>query len=113
MRGIGEWSAQMFLMFRLGRLDVMPTGDLGVQEGLRRLDGLDGVVSIRGKGLMIGVQLDEDCGELVGRAMARGVLLNVTAGNVIRLLPPMVMSDEEGDKVADTVIDLVREWGAG
>ena len=41
VRGIGVWSAQMFLLFRLGRLDVMPTGDLGVQEGLRRLDGLD------------------------------------------------------------------------
>lgn len=40
VRGVGEWTAQMFLMFRLGRLDVMPTKDLGVQEGLRRLDGL-------------------------------------------------------------------------
>ena len=39
--GIGEWTAQMFLMFRLGRLDVMPAGDLGVQEGLRILDGLE------------------------------------------------------------------------
>ncbi|HIF07776.1 MAG TPA: DNA-3-methyladenine glycosylase 2 family protein [Gemmatimonadetes bacterium] len=40
--GIGEWTAQMFLIFKLGRLDVMPTGDLGVQEGMRILDGLDG-----------------------------------------------------------------------
>ena len=40
VRGIGEWTAQMFLMFRLGRLDVLPTGDLGVQEGARILDGL-------------------------------------------------------------------------
>ena len=39
VRGIGEWSAQMFLIFRLGRLDVMPTTDLGVREGARRLDG--------------------------------------------------------------------------
>ena len=39
--GIGEWTVQMFLIFRLGRLDVMPSGDLGVQEGLRILDGLD------------------------------------------------------------------------
>jgi DNA-3-methyladenine glycosylase II len=39
--GIGVWSAQMFLIFQLGRLDVMPCGDLGVQEGLRRLDGLE------------------------------------------------------------------------
>ena len=38
--GIGEWTAQMFLIFKLGRLDVMPSNDLGVQEGLRRLDGL-------------------------------------------------------------------------
>ena len=39
--GIGEWTAQMFLIFKLGRLDIMPAGDLGVQEGLRILDGLD------------------------------------------------------------------------
>ena len=39
--GIGEWTTQMFLIFKLGRLDVMPGGDLGVQEGLRVLDGLD------------------------------------------------------------------------
>ena len=39
--GIGEWTAQMFLIFRLGRLDVMPAGDLGVREGVRRLDGLE------------------------------------------------------------------------
>ena len=38
--GIGEWTAQMFLIFKLGRLDIMPAGDLGVQEGLRILDGL-------------------------------------------------------------------------
>lgn len=42
VRGIGRWSAQMFLLFRLGRLDVLAEGDLGVQEGLRLLDGLDG-----------------------------------------------------------------------
>ena len=39
--GIGEWTAQMFLMFRLGRLDVMPAGDLGVREGARILDALE------------------------------------------------------------------------
>lgn len=41
VRGIGVWSAQMFLLFRLGRLDVLAPGDLGLQEGLRILDGLD------------------------------------------------------------------------
>jgi 3-methyladenine DNA glycosylase/8-oxoguanine DNA glycosylase len=38
--GVGEWTAQMFLIFKLGRLDVMPSTDLGIQEGLKRLDGL-------------------------------------------------------------------------
>ncbi|MBC8328866.1 MAG: DNA-3-methyladenine glycosylase 2 family protein [Planctomycetes bacterium] len=41
VRGIGPWAAQMFLIFKLGRLDVLPTADLGVQEGLRRLDELE------------------------------------------------------------------------
>lgn len=41
VRGIGRWSAEMFLIFQLGRLDVMPVGDLGVQEGVRLLDGLE------------------------------------------------------------------------
>jgi len=41
VRGIGPWTAQMFLLFRLGRLDVLAPGDLGLQEGLRRLDGLE------------------------------------------------------------------------
>ena len=41
VRGVGPWTAQMFLMFQLGRLDVMPTHDLGIQEGLKRLDDLD------------------------------------------------------------------------
>jgi len=40
IRGIGAWTAQMFLMFRLGRLDVLPVNDMGIQEGIRRLDGL-------------------------------------------------------------------------
>ncbi len=39
VRGIGVWTAQMFLLFKLGRLDVLPTTDLGIQEGLRLLDG--------------------------------------------------------------------------
>ncbi len=40
VRGIGPWTAKMFLIFKLGRLDVLPSTDLGVQEGLRQLDGL-------------------------------------------------------------------------
>jgi 3-methyladenine DNA glycosylase/8-oxoguanine DNA glycosylase len=40
VRGIGVWTARMFLLFRLGRLDVLAPDDLGIREGVRRLDGL-------------------------------------------------------------------------
>jgi DNA-3-methyladenine glycosylase II len=42
VRGVGRWTAEMFLMFQLGRPDVWPTGDLGVRSGYARLHGLDG-----------------------------------------------------------------------
>ena len=51
---------------------------------------MHGVVEIRGQGLMIGIELDRPCGELVGVARDAGVLINVTADNVIRLVPPLI-----------------------
>ncbi|MDZ7753086.1 MAG: aspartate aminotransferase family protein [Gammaproteobacteria bacterium] len=72
------------------------------------LAGLPGVVEIRGRGLMMGIELDRPCGELVARGLEQGLLINVTAQRVIRLLPPLVMSDAEADQLADGVIHLVR-----
>jgi acetylornithine aminotransferase len=66
------------------------------------------VVNIRGKGLMIGIELDRPCAELVGKATDEGVLLNVTAGNTIRLLPPLIINREQADEVIDTVCKLVE-----
>ena len=60
---------------------------------------------------MIGIVLDRPCGELVGKALDAGVLLNVTAENVIRLLPPLVMSDDEAGHLVTSVSDLVAEFG--
>lgn len=67
---------------------------------------------IRGLGLLIGIELDRPCAELVGMALARGLLINVTAGNTIRLLPPLVMSDEEADSLVHGVTELVTEFVA-
>ncbi|TXH68084.1 MAG: aspartate aminotransferase family protein [Thiothrix sp.] len=69
-----------------------------------------GVKDIRGKGLMIGIQLERDCGELVKQGLAQGILINVTAGNVIRLLPPLVISQQQADQIITTVIDLIRDF---
>ncbi|GMR07595.1 MAG: aspartate aminotransferase family protein [Gammaproteobacteria bacterium] len=70
------------------------------------------VTSVRGKGLMIGIELDMPCGDLVGIAMTRGMLINVTAETTIRLLPPLVITDEEADTIIDTVCSLINEFTA-
>ena len=76
------------------------------------LDDQPYIKDIRGKGLMIGIELDRDCGTLVGMALERGLLINVTAGNTIRLLPPLVMSNDEAAQLVSTVTDLINEFVA-
>jgi acetylornithine/N-succinyldiaminopimelate aminotransferase len=75
----------------------------------QRLGGLNNVKEIRGMGLMIGIELDAPCGELVQKAQDRGLLINVAVDNVIRLLPPLIISDEEADQICDIVSSLVEE----
>ena len=67
------------------------------------------VVDIRGLGAMVGVELDRPCAELVAQALAKGLLINVTAGQTIRLLPPLNMSDAEVDQVVEILAALIRE----
>jgi acetylornithine aminotransferase len=74
------------------------------------LEGLAGVVAIRGDGLMIGIELDRPCGELVTRALERGLLINVTAEKVIRLLPALVFSDADARELVGLLVPLVREF---
>ncbi|MGM0680516.1 MAG: aminotransferase class III-fold pyridoxal phosphate-dependent enzyme, partial [Pseudomonadota bacterium] len=66
-----------------------------------------GVVECRGKGLMLAVELDRPCGELMQQALERGLLINVTAGNVVRLLPPLILSDEEAEQIINGVSELI------
>ncbi len=73
------------------------------------LKGCASVVDIRTQGLMIGIELDKPCGELVQVALKQGLLINVTAGNVIRLLPPLVITTEQIDSVIDTLSRLIRQ----
>jgi acetylornithine/N-succinyldiaminopimelate aminotransferase len=65
---------------------------------------------IRGMGLMIGVELKEPCGELVKQALDAGLVINVTADNVIRMLPPLVMNEAEGRQVVERLVPLVKAF---
>lgn len=69
-----------------------------------------GVVRIRNAGLMIGIELDRPCGDLVKQALAAGLLINVTSENVIRLLPPLVMRRAEASELVDILLPLVRDF---
>jgi len=82
-----------------------------IRAGLRdALAGVAGVAEIRGLGLMIGIELDRPCGELVTRALDAGLLINVTADRVIRLLPPLVIGERDARALVDTLAPLVRQF---
>ena len=82
-----------------------------IRDGLATaLAGQSGLLAIRGQGLMIGVELDRPCGELVTRALDAGLLINVTAERVIRLLPPLVITDDEADELVSRLGELIRAF---
>ncbi len=71
------------------------------------LEGVAGVEEIRGQGLLIGIELDRNCGELVTSALEEGLLINVTAERVVRLLPPLVMGDAEAEELVAQLSRLI------
>jgi len=70
----------------------------------------DGIVEVRGMGLMIGVELARPCGELVRQALDAGLVLNVTADNVVRMLPPLVMNEAEAREVLARLLPLLEAF---
>ena len=82
-----------------------------IREGLAEaLSDVSGVVEIRGLGLMIGIELDRPCGELVGKGLEAGLLINVTADKVVRLLPSLVFTDAEAKELVERLSALIRTF---
>jgi len=84
-------------------------GDRMLTSFRDRLGGRNNVKDIRGKGLMLAVELTSPCSEIVQKALDQRLLLNVTADSVIRLLPPLIITDEEAERICDVVCTLVEE----
>jgi acetylornithine/N-succinyldiaminopimelate aminotransferase len=81
-----------------------------LREGLQReLGSLPGVVEIRGQGLIIGIELDRPCGELLGQAAEAGLMLSVTADKVIRLLPALIINEDEVTQMLAILCPLVKK----
>jgi acetylornithine/N-succinyldiaminopimelate aminotransferase len=82
-----------------------------LKAGLERgLVGLAGFVEVRGQGLMLGIELDRPCGELLALAAQAGLLLSVTADSVIRLVPALILSATEADRMVETLVLLIRNF---
>lgn len=80
-----------------------------LQDALEaNLAGHAQVTEIRGRGLMIGIELDSNCGELKADALAKNVIINVTRGNTVRLLPPLIIDDAQVECIASTVSEIIR-----
>lgn len=84
-------------------------GNYLLQQLTERLGGLDDVIEVRGQGLMLGIEMKQPCTELVEKAAAKGLLINVTAQSVIRLLPPLNISQEEADQLVQTLGELLTQ----
>ena len=69
-----------------------------------------GVVAVRGMGLMLGIELDRPCAELVQRALDVGLLINVTADKIVRLLPPLIINRDEAQQLIDRLSVLIRDF---
>ena len=90
--------------------NAVKTGAI-IREGMAAaLSATPGLKQIRGMGLMLGIELDRPCGELVDIARDAGLLINVTVENVIRLLPPLVLSEAEAKEIVERLASLVKTF---
>ncbi len=89
---------------------IAQKGEALLNRFKNELNSESGVKDIRGKGYMIGIQLDRPCGELVTQALEKGLLINVTRGDTIRLLPPFVMSSDQTETLVTNLTSLIKEF---
>jgi len=82
-----------------------------ILSGLREaLEGVDGVVEVRGQGLMMGIELDRPCAAIIRKGLEAGIVFNVTAERVIRLLPPLVYRAEHGELLVERLAAVIRTF---
>ncbi len=85
-------------------------GDYMLEQFNKEFADVEGVVDIRGLGLMMGIELDRDCPELVKTALENKLLINVTAGKVIRLLPPIIINKEQADEIVNVIVKITKDF---
>ncbi|PCK09909.1 MAG: aspartate aminotransferase family protein [Alteromonadaceae bacterium] len=87
-------------------------GSFILEQFKEQLSTSDHVVDVRGKGMMIGIELDRECKSLVESAKAKGLLINVANANTIRLLPPLIINKAQASEIVATTVDIIHEFYA-
>lgn len=107
-------SAALAVLDTLCNTDLIETAETKGREICRQIGektrGVEQITDIRHLGLMIGIDLDRPCGELVGMALAKGLLINVTADSTIRLLPPLLIDEQQIEMLTDSLAAIIREY---
>ena len=85
-------------------------GSYFLENFRKSLEGVQGIIDIRGKGLMMAIELEKNCPDLVEKALNNKLLINVTSGNVIRLLPSLIMTKLEADQVVSILTDTLKKY---
>ncbi|MHB8742433.1 MAG: acetylornithine/succinylornithine family transaminase [Sulfuricaulis sp.] len=95
-----------------GKFDVRAaqTGERLLIKLKEALGAITGVKDIRGRGLMLAIELDRPCKELLQMALEHGILINVTADNIVRLLPPLILTDKEADLLVQELKNIVSAF---
>jgi acetylornithine aminotransferase len=76
----------------------------------KNLSPLKGVKEIRGQGLMLGIELEKPCGVIMNRALEAGLLLSVTADTVVRLVPPLIITEAEADEIVSILVPVIKSF---
>src|SRR2546427_752687 len=98
-------------LFRSGLLaHTTKVGDHLKATLQKELADVKGVVDVRGQGLIIGIELNKPCGALLGRGAEAGLLFSVTADTVVRLVPPLIMTEAEADEVVPKLKPLIMQF---
>jgi len=113
----GKWFAHQWADIRpdvmtlaKGLAGGVPIGAMLAAGRRAALPGTPGVADIRGRGLMLGIELARPCGVLALRALEAGLLINVTRDRVIRMLPPLILTREEADQIVALLVPLIQQF---
>ena len=85
-------------------------GDAITQGLTKNFDGVTSVIDIRHKGLMIGIELDRACAPIVDLGLEAGLLINVTADKVVRLLPPLILDEKQIEFLVSTLSSVITQF---